>query len=156
MADHGRQARSERTDHVVWPAGSSSLKTFSTSTPRLPPSTPSPSSIPTHYHGKSRQNTQSNTRDVLTPHWFGKKTVTPAVFRRLMKELNELRTNPPEGIRVVTNEDNMLDVTGIIEGPGGWQFTPGINAWLTISSRPLACAVRRGYTVCRRLLQGQI
>jgi len=35
-----------------------------------------------------------------------------------MKELNELRTNPPEGIRVVTNEDNMLDVTGIIEGPG--------------------------------------
>jgi len=47
-----------------------------------------------------------------------KKTVTPAVFRRLMKELNELRTNPPEGIRVVTNEDNMLDVTGIIEGPG--------------------------------------
>lgn len=46
------------------------------------------------------------------------KSVTPAVFRRLMKELNELRTNPPEGIRVVTNEDNMLDVTGIIEGPG--------------------------------------
>jgi len=36
-----------------------------------------------------------------------------------MKELNELRTNPPEGIRAVTNEDNMLDVTGIIEGPGG-------------------------------------
>jgi len=50
-----------------------------------------------------------------------------------MKELNELRTNPPEGIRVVTNEDNMLDVTGIIEGPGGWQFTSGIDAWLTIS-----------------------
>ena len=40
------------------------------------------------------------------------------MFRRLMKELNELRTNPPEGIRVVTNEDNMLYVTGIIEGPG--------------------------------------
>lgn len=36
-----------------------------------------------------------------------------------MKELNGLRTDPPEGIRVVTNEDNMLDVTGIIEGPGG-------------------------------------
>lgn len=35
-----------------------------------------------------------------------------------MKELNDLRTNPPEGIRVVTNEDNMLDVTGVIEGPG--------------------------------------
>jgi ubiquitin-conjugating enzyme E2 S len=35
-----------------------------------------------------------------------------------MKELTELKTNPPEGIRVVTNEDNMLDVLGIIQGPG--------------------------------------
>ena len=42
------------------------------------------------------------------------------VMRRLMKELAELQTNPPEGIRVVTNENNMLDVTGIIEGPGAY------------------------------------
>lgn len=40
------------------------------------------------------------------------------VMRRLMKELSELQTSPPEGIRVVTSEENMLDVTGIIEGPG--------------------------------------
>ena len=39
-------------------------------------------------------------------------------MRRLMRELTELRSNPPEGIRVVTNEENMLDVTGIIAGPG--------------------------------------
>ena len=39
-------------------------------------------------------------------------------MRRIMKELAELQTNPPEGIRVATNEHNMLDVTGIIKGPG--------------------------------------
>jgi ubiquitin-conjugating enzyme E2 S len=39
-------------------------------------------------------------------------------MRRLMRELLELKNSPPEGIRVVTSEDNMLDVTGIIEGPG--------------------------------------
>ena len=63
-----------------------------------------------------------------------------------MKELNELRTNPPEGIRVVTNEDNMLDVTGIIEGPGEWLFTLGINAELTISITlvPLPARVAEG------------
>lgn len=43
-------------------------------------------------------------------------------MRRLMRELTELRTNPPEGIRVVTNEENMLDVTGIISGPGALSF----------------------------------
>ncbi|KAI8992810.1 ubiquitin-conjugating enzyme/RWD-like protein [Trametes punicea] len=52
-------------------------------------------------------------------------SVTPAVLRRLMRELSELRTNPPEGIRVVTNEDNMLDVTGIIEGPDGTPYAGG-------------------------------
>ncbi len=39
-------------------------------------------------------------------------------MRRIMRELGELQTSPPEGIRVVSNEDNMLDVTGIIKGPG--------------------------------------
>ena len=46
------------------------------------------------------------------------QSVTPTVMRRLMRELLELKNSPPEGIRVVTSEDNMLDVTGIIEGPG--------------------------------------
>ncbi|VDB88477.1 unnamed protein product [Peniophora sp. CBMAI 1063] len=52
-------------------------------------------------------------------------SVTPAVMRRLMRELTELRTNPPEGIRVVTNEENMLDVTGIIAGPEGTPYAGG-------------------------------
>ncbi|THH17035.1 hypothetical protein EW146_g3707 [Bondarzewia mesenterica] len=52
-------------------------------------------------------------------------SVTPAVLRRIMRELTELRTNPPEGIRVVTNEDNMLDVTGIIQGPEGTPYSGG-------------------------------
>ncbi|KAI0061289.1 hypothetical protein BV25DRAFT_1900522 [Artomyces pyxidatus] len=46
-------------------------------------------------------------------------------MRRIMRELAELRNNPPEGIRVVTNEDNMLDVTGIIEGPEGTPYAGG-------------------------------
>lgn len=41
-------------------------------------------------------------------------------MRRLMRELIELKNSPPEGIRIVTSEDNMLDVTGIIEGPGAY------------------------------------
>jgi len=35
-----------------------------------------------------------------------------------MRELSELENNPPEGIRVQTSDEDMLDVTGIIEGPG--------------------------------------
>ena len=39
-------------------------------------------------------------------------------MRRVMRELSDLEKNPPEGIRVQTSDEDMLDVTGIIEGPG--------------------------------------
>ncbi|XP_006455627.1 hypothetical protein AGABI2DRAFT_77005 [Agaricus bisporus var. bisporus H97] len=42
-----------------------------------------------------------------------------------MRELNDLRKNPSEGIRVQTNEEDMLDVTGIIEGPEGTPYAGG-------------------------------
>ena len=51
-------------------------------------------------------------------HGLFVQSVSSAVLRRLMRELNELRTNTPDGIRVVVNEDNMLEVTGIVEGHG--------------------------------------
>jgi ubiquitin-conjugating enzyme E2 S len=50
---------------------------------------------------------------------FGRdQAVAPGVVRRIMRELKELDKNPPEGIRIQTNEEDLLDVTGIIEGPG--------------------------------------
>lgn len=52
-------------------------------------------------------------------------------MRRLMRELNELQTNPPEGIRVSTAEENMLDVTGIIQGPGASESRPPLSNSLT-------------------------
>jgi ubiquitin-protein ligase len=39
-------------------------------------------------------------------------------MRRLMRELKELRTSPPEGIRVQLSEESVLDLVGIVEGPG--------------------------------------
>ena len=47
-----------------------------------------------------------------------KKSIPYAAVRRLMRELKELRTSPPEGIRIQLNEESVLDVVGIIEGPG--------------------------------------
>lgn len=35
-----------------------------------------------------------------------------------MRELTDLKKNPPEGIRVQTDEEDMFNVIGIIEGPG--------------------------------------
>jgi hypothetical protein len=35
-----------------------------------------------------------------------------------MREVATLRTTPPDGLRIVTSEEDMLDIVGIIAGPG--------------------------------------
>jgi len=52
-------------------------------------------------------------------------SLSPAVLRRVMRELGELQKNPPEGIRIQTSEDDMLDLTGLIEGPEGTPYAGG-------------------------------
>jgi ubiquitin-conjugating enzyme E2 S len=42
-----------------------------------------------------------------------------------MRELKELRTSPPEGIRVQLSEESVLDLVGIIEGPAGTPYQGG-------------------------------
>ncbi|TFK97581.1 ubiquitin-conjugating enzyme/RWD-like protein, partial [Pterulicium gracile] len=52
-------------------------------------------------------------------------SVSPVAMRRLMREISELKKSPPEGIRIQTDDNNMLDVIGIIEGPEGTPYSGG-------------------------------
>ncbi|PLW38877.1 hypothetical protein PCANC_11181 [Puccinia coronata f. sp. avenae] len=53
-------------------------------------------------------------------------------LRRINKELNSLRTQPPEGIRIVVNEDDITDLKAWIHGPSE---TPYHNGYFKISIR---------------------
>lgn len=46
------------------------------------------------------------------------QSLAPGSMRRLMREVATLRTSPPDGVRIVTSEEDMLDIVGIIAGPG--------------------------------------
>ncbi|CAK5270907.1 unnamed protein product [Mycena citricolor] len=52
-------------------------------------------------------------------------SLPPPVMRRLVREITHLQTSPPEGIRIQTSEDNLLDLTGIIAGPEGTPYAGG-------------------------------
>ncbi|KAA1080136.1 hypothetical protein PGT21_003028 [Puccinia graminis f. sp. tritici] len=53
-------------------------------------------------------------------------------LRRINKELNSLRAQPPEGIRVLINEDDITDLKAWIHGPAE---TPYHNGYFKISIR---------------------
>ena len=45
-------------------------------------------------------------------------SIPASSIRRIAKELNALRSEPPEGIRVVVNEDDISQFTAWVQGPG--------------------------------------
>ena len=42
----------------------------------------------------------------------------PQIVRQVMRDVMELTQNPPEGIKVIFNEDDITDIQATIEGPG--------------------------------------
>jgi ubiquitin-conjugating enzyme E2 S len=46
------------------------------------------------------------------------ENLPPQVIRQVSKELSSLCQNPPEGIKVFTNDEDITDIQAAIEGPG--------------------------------------
>ncbi|KIM23592.1 hypothetical protein M408DRAFT_72493 [Serendipita vermifera MAFF 305830] len=49
----------------------------------------------------------------------------PTTMRKIIKELSQLRSDPPEGIRVQVDEEDVLQFVGIIAGPEGTPYHGG-------------------------------
>lgn len=50
------------------------------------------------------------------------ENLSPKVMRELAKEIKSLDAEPPEGIRIIVNEDNFANVQAEIDGPGRDSF----------------------------------
>lgn len=48
------------------------------------------------------------------------ENLSPQVIRQVSKELWDLSSNPPEGIKVFFNEEDITDIQAAIEGPGSF------------------------------------
>ncbi len=48
------------------------------------------------------------------------ENLPPQVVRKVSKEVVALAEDPPEGIKVFLNEEDITDIQATIEGPGEW------------------------------------
>jgi ubiquitin-conjugating enzyme E2 S len=46
------------------------------------------------------------------------ENLSPQIIRRVVKEVNDLVNDPPEGIKVNINDEDITDIQAYIEGPG--------------------------------------
>ncbi|KAF9907922.1 hypothetical protein BX616_000288 [Lobosporangium transversale] len=53
-------------------------------------------------------------------------SISPAAQRKVTRELYALEQDPPEGIRLILNEDSITDIQAWIQGPGGTPYEGGV------------------------------
>lgn len=53
------------------------------------------------------------------------ENLSPQIIRRVAKEMTDLSNQPPEGIRVILNEEDVTDIQAVIEGPAGTPYAGG-------------------------------
>ncbi|KAJ3130468.1 Ubiquitin-conjugating enzyme E2 S-C [Nowakowskiella sp. JEL0407] len=53
------------------------------------------------------------------------ENLSPGVMKKILKELQQLQSEPLEGIKVVLNDNNMLDIMAWISGPDGTPYEGG-------------------------------
>lgn len=47
------------------------------------------------------------------------ENLSPQIIRGVVKEMQDLVSNPPEGIKVQINDEDVTDIQAFIDGPAG-------------------------------------
>ncbi|BFZ17682.1 hypothetical protein BsWGS_20721 [Bradybaena similaris] len=53
------------------------------------------------------------------------ENLSPQIIRQVAKEISSLCRNPPEGIKVFMNDEDVTDIQATIEGPAGTPYAGG-------------------------------
>jgi len=54
------------------------------------------------------------------------ENLSPQTIRQVMKEMNEISSNSPEGIKVQINDVDVTDIQALIQGPEGTPYAGGV------------------------------
>ncbi|RZC37233.1 ubiquitin-conjugating enzyme E2 S, partial [Asbolus verrucosus] len=54
------------------------------------------------------------------------ENLSPQIIRRVVKEMEDLVSNPPEGIKVQINDEDVTDIQAYIDGPAGTPYMSGV------------------------------
>lgn len=69
----------------------------------------------------------------------------PQIIKQVAKELTSLSSDPPEGIKVFTNEEDITDIQATIEGPAGTPYEGGLFRVKLVLGKDFPSAPPKGF-----------
>lgn len=73
------------------------------------------------------------------------ENLSPQIIRQVMRELQELTTSPPEGIKVAANDEDITEVRAAIEGPVGTPYADGLFRMKLVLGKDYPSAPPKGF-----------
>ncbi|ELW64754.1 Ubiquitin-conjugating enzyme E2 S [Tupaia chinensis] len=89
------------------------------------------------------------TRVLATPPWPEKNSnvenLPPHIIRLVYKEVTTLTADPPDGIKVFPNEEDLTDLQVTIEGPEGTPYAGGLFRMKLLLGKDFPASPPKGY-----------
>ncbi|XP_067936751.1 ubiquitin-conjugating enzyme E2 S-like [Watersipora subatra] len=77
------------------------------------------------------------------------ENLSPQIIRLVSKEMAGLVTEPPEGVRVITNEEDVTDIQAIIDGPSGTPYAGGSFHMKLVLGKSFPAEAPKGFFVTK-------
>lgn len=77
------------------------------------------------------------------------ENLSPQIIRQVSKELSELASDPPEGIKVFINDEDITDIQATIEGPAGTPYNSGQFKVKLVLGKDFPSVPPKGYFVTK-------
>lgn len=77
------------------------------------------------------------------------ENLSPQVIRQLARELGELCSDPPEGIKVFSSDEDITDIRAQIEGPAGTPYAGGLFRMKLVLGKNFPSEPPKGFFVTR-------
>jgi len=74
---------------------------------------------------------------------------SPQIIRQVSKELGDMINDPPEGIKVFINDEDITDIQATIEGPAGTPYTGGVFRVKLVLGKDFPSAPPKGYFITK-------
>ena len=73
------------------------------------------------------------------------ENLSPQIIRQVCKELSSLSCDPPEGIKIFPNEEDITEIHATIEGPSGTPYAGGIFKMKLVLGKNFPCDPPKGF-----------
>lgn len=77
------------------------------------------------------------------------ENLSPQIIRQIAKEVASLAKDPPEGIKVYPNEEDITDIQATIEGPAGTPYAGGLFKMKLVLGKNFPSEAPKGFFVTK-------